>query len=1034
MLDKITKICLENRLIIIAASLLLFIVGIYITMQMKVDVLPDLTAPTVTIMTDAHGMAPEEVEMLITYPIESAMIGATGIRRLRSTSTFGLSTVYVEFDWGTDIYRARQFVNERLQLVLPNLPSGMMPVLAPIASIMGEIMYIGVKSERHSLMEIKETADFTIRRQLLSVPGVAQVVTEGGETKQYQVSIDPRKLSAYRVSLNEVVEAVKNTNVNFSAGVMKSDGQDYLIRGIGRVKSISDIEMAVVATRNGVPVLVRDVSVIREAPAFRIGDASVNAKPAVVLGVQRHPDANTVELTRRLEKTIDDIRKTLPAGMVIDTDIYKQADFIQRAISNVQMVAIEGGILVIASILLFLGNIRAAIISVTAMPLSLIFAILVLRYFDMTINTMTLGGMAIAIGIVVDDAIIYVENVFRRLNENHHRPETMRHSPLKVIFDASREIRGPIIYATLIMIVVFVPLMFLSGIEGRLLRPLGISYMISMGASLMVALTITPALCAYLLYKGRFLEEKRESLLIRWFKKAYKPALNFAIKRPTAVIAVSALAIVLSIVPLSFIGRSFLPNFNEGSLTVMVAAAPGTSLEKSTEIGILAEQILLKHPNVTKTSRKTGRGELDEHGKPPNVSEIEAHLEMKGRSLQDVVGELRDDMTAIPGIITHFGQPISHRIDHMLAGVPADIAVKIFGPELFSLRAIAEDVRTEMGQVAGIVDLSVEQQANIPQIRISPRRTELAKYGMSIAQVAEAAEIAMSGKVVSRTFEEGRGFDVLVKYDEGARKDINSIRSTLIDTPTGVMVPLGAIADISSAKGPNNISRENVQRRIVVHANVSGRDSKSVYEDIKSRIEGNLKLPYGYFIEYGGEFQAEAEAVRMISILSVLSILAILLILYMKFGSFKIAGLIMVNLPLALIGGVIAILLTDRIISIASMVGFITLFGIATRNGILLVSHYLHLIREEGKSLEIAVYQGSMERLRPIMMTALTAGLALIPFAIAADKPGNEILSPLAIVVLGGLFSSTALNMIVIPSLYMKFGKKKEKGALIGEK
>lgn len=1027
MLDKITKICLENRLIIMAASLLLFIAGIYITMQMKVDVFPDLTAPTVTIMTDAHGMAPEEVETLITYPIESAINGATGVRRIRSSSTFGMSTVYVEFDWGTDIYRARQVVNEKLQFVSASLPQGMTPVLAPISSIMGEIMYLGLRSERHSLMEVKEIADFVVRKRLLSVPGVSQVVVIGGETKQYQVNIDPRKLSAYGVSVNEVIGAVKNTNENFSAGVMKSAGQDYLIRGIGRVKSISDIETAAVAVRKGVPVLVRDVSVVNVSPAFKIGDASVNAKPAVVLAVQKHPDANTVELTRRLEKTLEEIRKTLPEDMVIDTDIFKQADFIERAISNVQRVVIEGGILVIAIILIFLGNIRATVISVTAMPLSLIFAIFVLRYFDITINTMTLGGMAIAIGVIVDDAIVYVENVFRRLNENHHRPEAVRHSPLKVIFDASREIRSPIINATLIIIVVFVPLFFLSGIEGRLLRPLGISYMVSIGASLIVALTITPAMCAYLLRKGKFLEESGESLLVRWLKKAYKPVLDFSIKKPTTVIAASAIAFVLSLVPLFFIGRSFLPNFNEGSLTVMIATAPGTSLEKSTEIGTLAEQILLKHPNVTKTSRKTGRGELDEHGKPANASEIEVGLEMKDRSLQDVLGELRDEMTAIPGTIITFGQPISHRIDHMLSGATANIAVKIFGPELFRLRAIAEDVRTEMSQVNGIADLSVEQQADISQLRISPRRSEISKYGMSIVQVAEAAEVAMSGMVVSKTLEGDRVFDVLVKYDDSARKDIDSIRSTLIDTPSGMKVPLGSVADIFSAKGPNSISRENVQRKIIVQANVSGRDLRGVYEDVKSRIEDNLKLPPSYYIEYGGQFQSEAEASRMISILSILSMLAIFLILYMEFGSFKTAGLVMVNLPLALIGGIIVILLTSREISIASIVGFITLFGIAARNGILLVSHYLHLIKEEGKSLRIAVYQGSMERLRPVIMTALTAGLALVPFAISADKPGNEILSPLATVILGGLISSTALNMIVIPSLYVKFGKEKEK-------
>lgn len=1024
MLDRITKICLENRLIIIAASLLLLVVGVYVGMKMKVDVFPDLTAPTVTIMTDAHGMAPEEVETLVTYPIESAVNGASGVRRVRSHSTFGISTVYVEFDWGTDIYRARQVVNEKLQLVAAALPEGTIPVLAPISSIMGEIMYVGVMSGTHSLMEVKETADFVVRKRLLSVPGVSQVVSIGGEAKQYQVQIDPHKLSAYDVSLQEVVEAVKQTNENFSAGVMKSGGQDYLIRGIGRIQSVDDIADTSIGSRDGIPVFVKDVAAVRIGAAFRIGDASVDARPAVVLAIQKHPDANTVELTKRLDATLKEIAASLPEGMAIDADIFRQADFIQRAIDNVRRVVLEGGILVIAVIILFLGNLRATVISVTAMPLSLVFAVFVLKYFDITINTMTLGGIAIAIGVIVDDAIIYVENVFRRLNENQHKPEAMRDPAMKVIFDASREIRGPIISATLIIIVVFVPLFFLSGIEGRLLRPLGVSYMVSIAASLLVALTATPSMCAYLLRRGKFLEKHGDSRLVDLLKKAYKPALEFSIRKSGMVIAAAVAVFAVSLVPLFFIGRSFLPSFNEGSFTVMIATAPGTSLEKSAEIGTLAEQILLRHPNVVKTSRKTGRGEMDEHGKSANASEIEAKLEMKGRTLDEVLEELRREMKALPGTIVTFGQPISHRIDHMLSGTTANIAVKVFGPELFRLRALAEDVRFEMSRVEGIADLSVEQQTDIPQLRIRPKRADLSKYGMSIVQVAEAAEVAMSGHVVTRTLEADRGFDVLVKFDDSAKKDIESVRSTLIDTPSGAKVPLSVLAEITSSKGPNSISRENVQRKMVIQANVAGRDLRSVYEDARERIEKNLKLPSGYYIEYGGQFQSEAEASRMISILSILSMLAIFLILYMEFGSFRMAGLVMVNLPLALIGGIVVILLTDRVISIASIVGFITLFGIATRNGILLVSHYRHLIRKEGKALRIAVYQGSMERLRPVIMTALAAGLALVPFAFAADKPGNEILAPLAVVILGGLLSSTVLNMIVIPALYLKFEKE----------
>jgi CzcA family heavy metal efflux pump len=1024
MLDKLTKICLDNKLIIIAASLLMLVAGSYAALSMKVDVFPDLTAPTVTIMTDAHGMAPEEVETLVTMPIESVINGATGVRRVRSHSTFAISTVYVEFDWGTDIYRARQVVNEKLQLVTAALPEGVVPVLAPISSIMGEIMYVGLTSKRQTLMEVKETADFVVRRRLLTVPGVSQVVNIGGDSKQYQVRIDQHKLSAFDVTVNAVAEAVKNSNENFSAGVLKSGGQDYLVRGIGKIRSIADIENAVVAAREGTPVLVRDVAVVRTGPAFRIGDASVNASSAVVLALLKHPDANTVELTKRLETTLEEIKKTLPAGMTIDTDIFRQADFIERAVNNVLRVVLEGGILVIAVILLFLGNLRATVISVAAMPLSLILAVFVMKYYDITINTMTLGGVAIAVGVIVDDAIIYVENVYRRLKENHLKPGALQQGATQVIFGASREIRGPIINATLIIVVVFVPLFFLSGIEGRLLRPLGVSYMLSIGASLIVALTVTPAMCAYLLRTGHFLEESGDNRLIHWLKTRYKPLLDYAILKPGTVITAAAIGFCLSLLPLFFIGRSFLPSFNEGSLTVMAATAPGTSLEKSVEIGILVEKILLGHPNVVKTSRKTGRGELDEHGKPANASEIEAKLDMKGRKLQDALRELRAAMAVIPGTIITFGQPISHRIDHMLSGTTANIAVKIYGPELFRLRSLAESVRAEMSVVRGIADLSVEQQVDIPQLRIVPKRSEMARYGLSVTHIAEAAETAVSGHAVTRTLEGDRGFDVLVKLEDRARKDLGSLGSMLIDTPSGAKVPLAAVADIVSAKGPNSISRENVQRKIVVQANVAGRDLRSVYEDVKERIDKDLQPPPGYYVEYGGQFKSEAEASRTIAILSVFSMLAIFLILYMEFGSFRIAGLVMVNLPLSLIGGIMVVLLTDRVISIASIVGFITLFGIATRNGILLVSHYRHLIREEGKALRVAVFQGSMERLRPVIMTALAAGLALVPFAIAADKPGNEILSPLAIVILGGLLSSTALNMIVIPSLYIKYGEE----------
>ncbi|SNB44766.1 efflux RND transporter permease subunit [Geobacter sp. DSM 9736] len=1024
MLDKIIRLALENRLIVVIASLLILIAGTYVTVKMPVDVLPDLTAPTVTILTEAKGMAPEEVETLITYPIESNLNGATGVRRVRSASTPGLSTVWVEFTWGTDIYRARQVVNEKLQLVGGTLPAGTLPMLAPISSIMGEIMYIAVTGDRHDLKALKETADFVVRKRLMAVAGVSQVVTIGGESKQYVVETDPQKLAAFGVSVNEVLASVKGSNENFAAGVMKERGQDYLIRGVGRVQSPADLENSVVATRNGIPIMVRDVAEVKIGSAFRVGDSSVNLKPAILIAIQKHPDANTLELTRRLETKLEELKKTLPAGMTIDTNIFRQSNFIELALKNIQRVLIEGAGLVIVILFLFLGNLRTTLISITAMPLSLIFAIFALRIFDISINTMTLGGMAIAIGVIVDDAIIDVENVFRRLKENAHRPPEERHPALEVIFDASKEIRSSIVNATLIILLVFIPLFFLSGIEGRLLKPLGISYMVSIGASLLVALTVTPAMCSYLLPRAKFMAEEGDGPVMRWLQRVYQPMLELSVRRPMLVIAGSAAAFLLAMIPLSQTGRSFLPGFNEGSLTVLVATAPGTSLEKSAEVAGRVEKILLDHPNIAKTARKTGRGELDEHGKYPNASEIEATLDMKGRKLPDVLAELRKSVGTIPGIIVTFGQPISHRIDHMLSGTMANLAIKVYGPELFRNRAIAEEIKAQMEGVPGIADLSVEQQADISQVRITPRRSELAKYNLTVGSVAEAVETAMAGKTVSRTLEGDRGFDIVVRFPEVARQEIGAIGQVLVDTPTGVKVPLSAVAEVVSAKGPNSISRENVQRKIVVQANVAGRDLRSVFDDVKERIDRNVKLPAGYFVEYGGQFESEAQATRTIGLLSIASLLFIVVILYAEFRSFRTAFLVMVNLPLAFIGGIIAVYLTSKVISVASLVGFITLFGIATRNGILLVSHYQHLMEHEGKELWEAVVQGSKERLRPVVMTALAAGLALVPFAIAADKPGNEILSPLAVVILGGLASSTLLNMIVLPSLYLRFGRR----------
>ncbi len=1023
MLDKIIRLSLENRLLVVFLSALLLLAGALVALRTPVDVLPDLTAPTVTILTEAHGMAPEEVETLVTYPIESALNGATGVRRVRSTSTPGLSSIYVECDWGADIYRARQVVNEKLQMVAATLPEEVLPQLAPISSLMGEILLVTLTGDEQSPMELKETADFVVRKRLLAVPGVSQVAVVGGETRQYQIEIDPRRLAAYRVGTEEVLAAVRNGNENFTGGIMHSGGQEYLIRGLGRVRSAADLEQTVVASRDGLPVLLGDVAAVRMGAAFRTGDASANAAPAVLLTVQKHPEANTLELTRRLEEKLAEIQPALPPGMAVGTDIFRQADFIERAIHNIRKVLLEGAVLVIAILFLFLGNVRTTLISITAIPLSLIFAVFTLRLFDASINTMTLGGMAIAIGVIVDDAIIDVENVFRRLKENRQFPEGRRKGAAQVVFDASKEIRSSIVNATLIITLVFLPLFFLSGVEGRLLRPLGLSYMVSIGASLLVALTVTPALCSYLLPRASFLEKKGDGPVVGWLLGVYRPALGAALRRPNLIIAAAAAVFLLSLVPLAMTGRSFLPAFNEGSLTVIVATLPGTSLEKSAEIAGLAERILLDHPNIAATARRTGRGEMDEHGKTSNVSEIEARLEMGERTLEEVLAELRQSLAILPGTIITLGQPIGHRIDHMLSGTMANIAVKIFGPELFRLRNLAEEVRREMEEVAGIVDLSTEQQIDIAQVRIVPRREEMARHGLTVGAVGRGVEMATAGVVVSRVLEADRSFDVVVKFADEARADLAAIGGILLDTPAGRQVPLAAVADVVSAKGPNAISRENVQRRIVVQANVAGRDLRGVYEEVRSKVGQNVALPAGYFIEYGGQFESEAQATRTILLLSIVSLLFILLILALEFHSFRDALLVMVNLPLALIGGVAAVFLTSGIISVASLVGFITLFGIAARNGILLVSHYQHLMAAEGLPLAEAIRRGSMERLRPVIMTALTAGLALVPFAIAAHEPGNEILSPLAVVILGGLVSSTALNMLVIPSLYLRFGR-----------
>lgn len=1022
MLDRLIAWSLRNRFLVLAVATLSLVAGSWTAARMPVDVFPDLTAPTVTVLTEAHGMAPEEVEALVTFPIETAVNGATGVRRVRSSTAQGISVVWVEFEWGTDIFRDRQIVSEKLQTVAAALPAGVSaPVLAPVSSVMGEIMMIGLTGPQ-SPMELRTVADWTIRRRLLAVPGVAQVIPIGGDVRQYQVLADPARMLATGVTLGEVLAAAEGSNANAAGGVYMDRGQEYVIRGIGRIQNADDITRTVVAVRGGVPVLLGQVADVVVGPAPKYGDGSVNAKPGVVLAVQKQPGANTLELTRRIERELADIQRTLPAGMEIHADLFRQAGFIRVAIDNVLAALRDGAVLVVVIIFLFLWNVRATGISVLAIPLSLVVAIFGMRLLGITINTMTLGGMAIAIGALVDDAIIYVENVFRRLKENHHRPEPDRRPALRVIYDASREIRAPIVNATLIIIVVFLPLFFLSGVEGRLLRPLGFAYVVSILASLLVALTVTPALCAYLLPRARAVIEERESALVRWLKPRYARTLETVLARPKQVLGAAVLALLLTLAVVPFLGTAFLPEFNEGALTVSVVTVPGTSLDEANQIGNRVEEILLANPGVENTDRRQGRAELDEHAQGVNAAELDVTLR-EGVDKERLLEDLRREVAAIPGTNVTLGQPIGHRIDHMLSGTRANIAVKVFGPDLYRLRQLGAEVRDAIAGVEGVADLQVEQQMDVPQLRIRADRVAMARYGMTAGGLAEAIDVAFNGEVVSQVLEEGKSFDLVVRFPHALRSSAEAIANVPFNTPTGARVPLGQLALVTVERGPNTVSRENVQRKIVVQANVAGRDLGGTVADIQQRVREAVTLPAGYYVEYGGQFESQAEATRTIALLSLLSIAAIFLILFADFRSARVAILIMANLPLALIGGVLAVLLTSRVVSIASLVGFVTLFGIAVRNGILLIAHYRHLL-VDGVPFREAIVRGSLERLSPICMTALCAGLALIPLALGGGEPGKELQTPMAIVILGGLLSSLALNMVVLPALYWLFGER----------
>ena len=1047
MFNQLIRFSLCYRSLVVASALGLLAVGTYQAVHMPVDVFPDLTAPTVVVLTEAHGMAPTEVETLITFPIETAVNGASGVRRVRSSSSVGISVVWVEFDWGVHVGTARQTVNEKLGLIQGNLPpEASQPVLAPQASIMGEILIVALMQDKasddpESLYDLRTLADTTLRRRLLAVEGVAQVTPIGGDRKQYQVILDPAKLQAYRISTGEVAHSLADTNENTSAGLFIESGQEYLIRGQGRIRHLEEIGDTLVAVRDDVPVRVADLGDVRMGPAMKRGVGSAMGQPAVVLSITKQPHVNTLELTERLNETLAELEVALPEGIRLQTDVFRQADFIETSIHHLQTALRDGAILVVIIVLVFLGNMRASVITLTSIPLSLLTTVLVLSSFGQTINTMTLGGMAIAIGELVDDAIVDVENVFRRLRENALLSHSKRRNPFAVILKASIEIRSSIVFATMIIVLVFLPLFFLPGIEGRLLIPLGVAYIVSMLASLLVAVTVTPALCSYLLPNSRAIMKDHEPLVTRWCKLAYRPLLDRILDRPYLIGGAAALMFAAALAYVPWMGRSFLPEFHEGALTVTAGTMPGTSLDQSDRLGREVEEILLSHPEVVSVARMTGRAELSEHVQGVESSELTASLDMhrataKGhpeRTVAELMEALREDLASVPGMMIEVGQPISHRIDHMLSGTRAAIAVSVFAPDqdpasLQRLRQLALLIEHELDQVPGAVDVTVEQQMHVPTLTVAFDRHAIKRHSLRTGEVSSELERAFAGQTVSQILEGRNPFDLVVRVGTPESVDEQAIRRLPVATPRGERVPLGALATIRRDRTPNTISREDVQRKIVVSCNVADRDIGSVVADIQQRIKQNVPLGegayVGYYTQIGGQFESAQSAFRLLLILGVGVVLAIGLLLHIAFQSARDAMLVLFNLPMALIGGVLGVFVSGGVLSIASLVGFITLLGIATRNGIMLVSHIRHLQREEGEtSFRNAVHRGAIERLAPILMTALSTGLGLLPLALSGGKPGSEIETPLAIVVLFGLFSSTLLNMVVMPALFLKWAK-----------
>ena len=1019
MLNRILSFSLQNRLVVLLGAVLLSLTGLYIARNMNVDVFPDLTAPTVTLLTEAHGMESEEVEKLVTYQLETAMNGSPNVRRIRSSSAAGISIVWVEFEWGTDIYRARQIVSERIPMVQENLPSGVgTPTMAPISSIMGEVMLLGIQSDSLSSMELRTLADWTIRPRIKSIGGIANVIVIGGDYKQYQVLANPEKLRHYNVSLSQLLEKVRQSNVNAPGGFLNEYGNQYIIKGNGRAYAIEHLEEAVLKYVNGQSIRVKDVATVQIGAADKIGDASLNAAPSVILTISKQPDVNTLDLTQRLDQAIADLDNTLPESVEIKNQIFRQADFIGASIDNLNQTLLEGAFFVIIVLFIFLMNWRTTVISLTAIPVSLLVSIIVLALLGNTINTMSLGGMAIAIGALVDDAIIDVENVFRRLRENVKKPENERVSVLTVVREASMEIRSSIIVATLIIIVSFIPLFFLSGMEGRLLRPLGIAFITSVVTSLVVAVTLTPVLCSYFLKSRKVLEKQADGTRVeRWLQVRYGWMLHRVLKFPKTVIGLAAGAFIISLVLLTQLGRSFLPEFNEGSLVISAVGIPGMSLEESNKSGKLLEELLLEMPEVEVVTRRTGRAELDEHAQGVNAAEIDVPFMLKEKTKEQFFEEVRTKLSVVPGINITLGQPIAHRIDHMLSGTRANIAVKIFGDDLQQLFELGKSVETNIKSIEGIADVFVDQQIEVPQIRISPKRHVLTALGITVGEVMEQIDIALAGEKVGEVHEGQQYFDLIVRFQASSRNSLETIKRTFISLPDGRQTILGQLAEISSVSSPNTISRENVKRKIVVAANVQGRDLRGVVTEIQQIVGNNIVLPEGYRVEYGGQFESETKASQLLLTTAVIAILVIFLLLYFEFEDVKLAFIVLVNLPLALIGGILIVYFTSGIVSIAATIGFISLFGIATRNGILLVSRYQDLAKEGKKGIEL-LKAGALDRLNPILMTAFTTGLALIPLALKAGEPGNEIQSPMAVVILGGLLTATLFNLLVIPCVY----------------